>query len=63
MLSRHDLVIFPVVLAHEFWMSVEARPLGPVLEQDLLDVTVMDPCTLLELFEPRGRLLLVLGER
>ena len=44
-------------------MSVEARPLGPVLEQDLLDVTVMDSCTLLELFEPRGRLLLVLGER
>ena len=44
-------------------MSVEARPLGPVLEQDLLDVTVMDSCTLLELFEPRGRFLLVLGER
>ena len=63
LLSRHDLVIFPVVLAHEFWMSVEARPLGPVLEQDLLDVTVVNPCTFLELLEPRGRFLLVLGER
>ena len=44
-------------------MSVEACPLSPVLEQDLLDVTVMNPCTLLELFEPRGRFLLVLSER
>ena len=63
LLSCGELVVFPVVLAHEFGMGVETSPLSPILEQDLFNVAVMNPSALLKLLESRSRFFLVLDER
>lgn len=44
-----DAVIFPVVLAHELGMGVQARPVPFVLRQYFFDVKIMLPCTSLVL--------------
>ena len=63
LLSCSELVVFPVVLAHEFGMGIETSPLSPVLEQDLFNVAIMNPSALLELLESGSRFFLVLDER
>lgn len=52
LLPRVDLIVLPVVLAHQFGMRVQAGPLSSALKQDLLDVGIVHPSSSLELIEP-----------
>ena len=51
LLPRVDLIVLPVVLAHQFGMRVQAGPLGSALKQDLLNVSIVHPSSSLELIE------------
>jgi len=60
LLSCVNLVVLPVVLTHQFGVRIQTGPLRSVLQQNLLDISIMHSGPFLTLFDSRIRFCLVL---